>query len=164
MSWLTSLFSYYLCTEYQLCYKNRATTQCRQRQGNVKIKSQCLDCDILSHIIVICNIVRPKNQFNGVLLCFLKKVSVENSNWENKRSFWMTCQTKSDKLNICETTHFFQRPQSQKCTMGKLRHWTCWTFFSHYCSKYWLMTQQQHRVVTKGSRCTALVTATLLWL
>ena len=107
MSWLTSLFSYYLCTEYQLCYKNRATTQCRQRQGNVKIKSQCLDFDILSHIIVVCNIVRPKNQFIGVLLCFLKKVSAENSNWENKRSFWMTCQTKSDKLNICETTHFF---------------------------------------------------------
>ena len=29
----------------------------------------------------------------------------------------------SDKLNICETTHFFfQRPLSKKCTMGKLRH------------------------------------------
>ena len=91
-----------------------------------------------------------------------ESVSVENSNWENKRSFWMTCQTKVTSWIFVKLHIFFQRPLSKKCTMGKLRHWTCWTFFSHYCSKYWLMTQQ-HRVVTKGSRCTALVTATL-WL
>ena len=48
-----------------------------------------------------------------------ESVSVENSNWENKRSFWMTCQTKVTSWIFVKLHIFFSETSKQEVHNGQ---------------------------------------------
>lgn len=125
-------------------YKNRATTQCRQRQGNVKIKSQLSSRLLWFKMWFSYDCFTNQIQKLDSFCHFQESFCLATSIWKFF-STWKICEflndlsNKSDKfVEFLGKYTFFYVPHNGPKALNLLN------FFLIIVQKYWLMT---HRVL-----------------